>query len=81
MAVARFNEVERRVAVGDAEIAGTLTIPEGTSAPAVLLLAGTMADMRDGNVDPARFPTPPDPRAIVDLLADGLLPVPSAGRP
>jgi uncharacterized protein len=60
METARFQEFERRVPVEGIELAGTLTLPEGPPAPAVLMLAGTMADMRDGNVDPARFPTPSD---------------------
>lgn len=65
-------ESEVRIAVDGAEICGTLALPDGLPAPAVMLIGGTFSDLRDGDPDPRYWPDIPA-HGMYRVLSDGLV--------
>ena len=65
-------EREVTIAAAGAELAGTLAIPDGPPAPAVMLIGGTFSDLRDGDADPRHRPDIP-PHGMYRVLSDGLV--------
>lgn len=63
---------EVSIAVEGAQLGGTLAVPGGPPAPAVLLLGGTFSDLRDGDPDPRHWPDIP-PHGMYRVLSDGLV--------
>jgi hypothetical protein len=67
-----MTEIEVRIPVDGAEIVGTLALPDGGRAPAVMLIGGTFSDLRDGDPDPRYWPDIPA-HGMYRVLADGLV--------
>jgi len=65
-----MTEVQVGIPVDGAELSGTLALPDGDRAPAVLLIGGTFSDLRDGDPDPGYWP---------DISAHGMYRVLSEG--
>lgn len=67
-----MTEIEVRIPVDGAEIVGTLALPDGGRAPAVMLIGGTFSDLRDGDPDPRYWPDIPA-HGMYRVLAGGLV--------
>jgi len=66
------TEIQVTVPVSGAELSGTLALPEGDRAPAVLLIGGTFSDLRDGDPDPRYWPDIPG-HGMYRVLSEGLV--------